>query len=64
MPANVLNALGSIYRYNYKRELYDHESVQRIFALNFESALVICDYGKRKRPRIPFSYYAEVMTGF
>ncbi len=62
--ANIRKALESIYRYNYKRELYEHESVQRIFALNDESALVICDYGKGKRPRIPFSYYAEVMTGF
>jgi uncharacterized protein (DUF608 family) len=57
-------ALGAIYRYNYKRSLYDHDTVQRVFALNDESALVICDYGKAARPRIPFPYYAEVMTGF
>ncbi len=57
-------ALGAIYRYNYKRTLYDHDSVERVFALNRESALVICDYGKAARPRIPFPYYAEVMTGF
>ena len=63
-PKNIGTALRSIYRYNYKRALFDHESVQRIFALNDESALVICDYGKAKRPRIPFPYYGEVMTGF
>jgi len=62
--AHVRAALQSIYRYNYKRNLYDHDSVERIFALNDESALVICDYGKASRPRIPFPYYAEVMTGF
>jgi non-lysosomal glucosylceramidase len=62
--SNIRAALESIYRYNYKRTLFDHNSVQRIFALNDESALVICDYGKAKRPRIPFPYYAEVMTGF
>ena len=39
-------ALESIYRYNYKRTLFDHDSVQRTFALNDEAALVICDYGK------------------
>lgn len=61
---NIKTALGSVYRYNYKRTLSDHDSVQRTFALNDESALVICDYGKAKRPRIPFPYYAEVMTGF
>ncbi|MCC6858304.1 MAG: hypothetical protein IT158_07080 [Bryobacterales bacterium] len=60
----IRKTLESIYRYNYKRTLYDHESVQRIFALNDEAALVICDYGPAKRPRVPFPYYAEVMTGF
>jgi non-lysosomal glucosylceramidase len=63
-PAHARKALESIYRYNYKRHLFDHESVQRTFALNDEAALVICDYGKGQRPRIPFPYYAEVMTGF
>jgi len=61
---NIKMALQSVYRYNYKRTLNSHDSVQRIFALNDESALVICDYGKTRRPRIPFPYYAEVMTGF
>jgi uncharacterized protein (DUF608 family) len=61
---NVRNTLESIYRYNHKRHLYDHDNVQRTFALNDESAIVICDYGKGERPRIPFPYYAEVMTGF
>ena len=61
---NIRKALQSIYKYNYKRTLYDHESVQRVFALNGESALVICDYPHGTRPRTPFPYYAEVMTGF
>lgn len=56
-------ALESIYQYNFKRDMGRHESVQRIFALNDEAALVICDYGKGTRPRIPFPYYAEVFTG-
>jgi uncharacterized protein (DUF608 family) len=62
--ANLRKTLQSIYRHNYKRDMSEHESVQRTFALNDESALVICDYGKGTRPRIPFPYYAEVMTGF
>jgi hypothetical protein len=57
-------ALRAVYRYNYKRSLARHDTVQRTFALNDEAALVICDYGKAERPRIPFPYYAEVMTGF
>jgi non-lysosomal glucosylceramidase len=38
--------------------------VQRTYALNDEPGLLICDYGKAERPRIPFPYYAEVWTGF
>jgi len=62
--ANLRKTLESIYRYNYKRDLSQHNCVQRTFALNDESAVVICDYGKAERPAIPFPYYAEVMTGF
>ena len=63
-PAHIRRTLASISRYNHKPNLFDHDSVQRTFALNGESALVICDYGKGERPKIPFPYYAEVMTGF
>lgn len=63
-PAKIRKTLESIYKYNYKRNLYEHESVQRIFALNDEAAMVICSYGAGRRPRIPFPYFAEVMTGF
>lgn len=61
---NVKKTLASIYRYNHKSSLANHDTVQRTFALNNEAAMVICDYGKAQRPRIPFPYYAEVMTGF
>lgn len=61
---HVEQALRSILKYNYKRSMHDHQSVQRVYALNDEAALVICDYGKGKRPLIPFPYFAEVMTGF
>lgn len=61
---HVNETLESIYRYNYKRTLADHNNVERTFALNEEAAMVICDYGKAERPHIPFPYFAEVMTGF
>lgn len=60
---NMHAALRSIFKYNYKPSLADHDSVQRTYALNDEAALVICDYGKAARPRIPFPYYAEAWTG-
>lgn len=62
--ANIQRTLQSIYDYNYKRTLIHHDSVERCFALNDEAAMVICDYPDGKRPRIPFPYFAEVMTGF
>lgn len=63
-PEKIRATLKSIYRYNYKRSLADHDTVQRTFALNDEASIVICDYGKAERPHVPFPYFAETMTGF
>lgn len=62
--SNVRKTLQSIYTYNYKRSLENHDNVERTFALNDEAAMVICDYVDSERPHIPFPYFAEVMTGF
>jgi uncharacterized protein (DUF608 family) len=62
-PEHVRTTLEAIYRYNYKRSLVDHDTVQRTYALNDEAAVVICDYGNAERPHIPFPYYAEAWTG-
>ena len=62
-PRNIKKTLASIYRYNNRTTLEEHHSVQRIYALNDEPALLICDYGKAARPRIPFPYFAEAWTG-
>ncbi len=60
---NIRRALASIYRYNRRTSMDDHENMQRTYALNDESGLLICDYGKAPRPRIPFPYFAEAWTG-
>jgi len=62
-PENIRRTLRSIYRYNYKPALTNHDNVERTYALNEEAAVVVCDYGKAKRPHIPFPYYAEAWTG-
>ncbi|HXR40235.1 MAG TPA: GH116 family glycosyl-hydrolase [Terracidiphilus sp.] len=62
-PENIRRALRSIYKYNYKPTLEDHDNVERTYALNEEAAVVVCDYGKVERPHIPFPYYAEAWTG-
>ncbi|MGO9862479.1 MAG: GH116 family glycosyl-hydrolase [Terriglobales bacterium] len=63
-PTHIRKTLASIYRYNYKRSLMHHASVQRVYALNDEAALVICDYTRGTRPEVPMPYCTEVMTGF
>ena len=63
-PEHIRRTLQSIYKYNFKNPVAHHDNVQRTFVLNDESALVICDYAKAERPRIPFPYFAETMTGF
>ena len=62
-PANIRKALESIYRYNYKSTLMHHSTVQRVYALNDEPAVVICDFTKGTRPEVPMPYYAETWTG-
>lgn len=49
----IRSTLRSIYKYNYKRKLTDHASVQRVYALNDEAALVICDYTRARGPGCP-----------
>lgn len=62
-PANIRAALAAIYKYNYRPDLMEHDSVQRVYALNDEPALLVCDYGSGERPRVPFPYFAEAWTG-
>ena len=62
-PAHIRRTAESIYRYNFKRTMIGHDAVERVYLLNDEPGLVVCDYGKAERPRIPFPYYAEAWTG-
>ncbi|MGH9405701.1 MAG: GH116 family glycosyl-hydrolase [Terriglobia bacterium] len=60
---HLLKTQHSIYKYNFKRSLADHDSVQRTYALNNEAGLVVCTYPRGERPRTPFPYFAEVWSG-
>jgi hypothetical protein len=51
-------------RHNFKAHLYHHFNHTRSFALNDESALLMASYPRGRRPKRPFPYYNEVMTGF
>lgn len=62
--SHVKKTAQSIYKYNFKTNLYDHFNNMRTFAINDESALLICSWPLGGRPRVPFPYFSEVMTGF
>ena len=62
-PQNVRTTLQSIMKYNYRASLADHFNCLRTFALGNESALLMASYPK-DRPKNPFPYFTEVMTGF
>ena len=61
---HVRSSALSIYKYNFKRDLGKHFNVQRAYALNDDSGLVLCSWpNNTKRPRFPFVYSDEVWTG-
>jgi non-lysosomal glucosylceramidase len=62
-PANVSKTLTSIMKYNLIEGMYKHFNCMRSFAMGDESALLMASYPKA-RPKNPFPYFTEVMTGF
>lgn len=64
-PVQTKSALAAIYKYNFKQPLTGFFNPCRVFGLNDEAGLVICDWpdGKAK-PVIPVPYSQEAMHGF
>jgi non-lysosomal glucosylceramidase len=62
-PSHVKTTLNSIMKFNYREKLRNHFNCFRTFALGDESALLMASY-PYKRPKNPFPYFTEVMTGF
>lgn len=60
---NVAKTLQSIMKYNYQSDLSDHFNCMRSYALGDEAGLLMASYPKT-RPKNPFPYFTEVMTGF
>ncbi|MCT4646720.1 MAG: non-lysosomal glucosylceramidase [Carboxylicivirga sp.] len=61
---NVISSLQSIYKYNKKESMFDHFNNMRSYALGDDKALLMASYPYGNRPKIPFPYWSEVMTGF
>lgn len=60
---HVRQAVRSIFRYNFRERLSEHQNVQRTYGLNDEAGLLLCSWPHGGRPRLPFVYSDEVWTG-
>lgn len=60
---HVKKAVHAVYENNFKKNLRDHESVQRSYAYPDEGGLILCSWPKGGRPKQPFVYSDEVWTG-
>ena len=63
-PDHVRTALRSVMRYNFRRGFYGHFNHMRSFVLGEEAGLLMATYPHGRRPKRPFPYYTEVMSGF
>ncbi len=60
----IRTTLKSIIKYNRRKTFFDHANHMRSYAICDETALLMASYPKGDRPRFPFPYFTEVMTGF
>lgn len=60
---HVRSALGSVFEHNFRKDLSNHHSTQRVYALNDEGGLLLASWPSGGRPTIPFIYSDEVWTG-
>jgi hypothetical protein len=62
-PEHVHRTLESILKYNWRDSFAGHFNNMRSYVLDDEAGLLMADY-PRERPKTPFPYFNEVMTGF
>ena len=63
-PENVASTHQAIMRHNFRRSFFHHFNHARTYVLNDESALLMATWPRGGRPKRPFPYANEVMTGF
>ena len=56
--------LSSLLKYNFKPALLGQFNPMRSYAIGAEAAMLMATYPRGRRPRRPFPYFAEAMTGF
>lgn len=60
---HVTSALQAIFHNNFIEGFQKHLNVQRAYAINDESGLILCSWPRGGRPKVPFVYSDEVWTG-
>ncbi|MCY3693936.1 MAG: GH116 family glycosyl-hydrolase [Chloroflexi bacterium] len=63
-PENVAATHAAIMRHNFRRSFFHHFNHARTYVLNDEQALLMATWPRGGRPKRPFPYANEVMTGF
>jgi uncharacterized protein (DUF608 family) len=62
--AKITSHLGSVHKYNLKKDLSEHDNPQRpAYALGHEGGLLLCTWPKGGELSLPFVYSDEVWTG-
>jgi non-lysosomal glucosylceramidase len=59
---HIRSAVYSIFKYNFKDNFFNHNSVQRTYVINDEKGLLLASWPKGGRPMIPFVYSDEVWS--
>ncbi len=60
---HINRTLSSIYNHNFVKSFRDFDNVQRVYALNDESGLLLCSWPEGGKPLLPFVYSDEIWTG-
>lgn len=60
---HVKTALKSIFKYNFKESVAEHENPARLYAINDDGCTIICTWPKGNRPENPIPYADECFTG-
>lgn len=60
---HIKTTLKNILKYNYRESMSGHFNNMRSYAIGDEPALLMASW-PQGRPKVPFPYFSEVMTGF
>ena len=63
-PGNVKRAIESVFKYNFRADMFSHHNPHRVYSLNDDAGLLICTWPRGGRPTVQVTYAFETMIGF